>query len=76
MKIKLMQQTASTAADSLAKTKNISSAQSKNTFNRRNDIHPPRSIKQLYNLNLDLDSPRMKAAMDNLGIDSAELQIK
>ena len=58
------------------KTKSINSAHSKFNFNRRNDIHPPRNTKQLYNLNLDLDSPRMKLAMDNLGINQGELQLK
>jgi hypothetical protein len=42
-------------------------------LNYRNDISPPKNVKSLYSINLDLDSPRMKMAMDNLGITSDEL---
>lgn len=45
-------------------------------FNRRNDINPPRTIKQLNQLNLDTESPRLRAAMDNLGISAEELQTR
>ena len=45
-------------------------------INPRNDITAPRNLKQLYRLNLDLDSPRMHKALDNLGIAHDELEIK
>lgn len=44
--------------------------------NRHNDIKPLRSIKMLDKVDLDLDSPRMRLAIDNLGIGINELQAK
>ena len=44
--------------------------------NRRNDIKPLRSIKMLDKVDLDLDSPRMRLAIDNLGIGINELQAR
>jgi hypothetical protein len=46
-----------------------------NAFNRRNDINPPRHVRQLAKLDLELDSPRMKQALDNLGVETSEMQI-
>jgi hypothetical protein len=40
---------------------------------KKNDIKEIRSIKQLNQVNLDLDSPRIKQAMENLGITENEL---
>lgn len=42
----------------------------------KNDVNPPKSLKQFQNSNIDFDSPRMKKALDNLGITHSELQIK
>lgn len=47
-----------------------------NRFNPRNDIVPPRHLRQLNRLNFDYDSPRMKTALDNLGVSVDELQIR
>lgn len=46
--------------------------------NRRpkNDIRDIRSYKQLEKVDLDLESPRLKQAMQNLGIDSDEMRKK
>ena len=33
-----------------------------------NDIRDIRSLRQLDRVNLDFDSPRLKAAMDDLGV--------
>lgn len=43
---------------------------------KRNDIKEIRSLRQLQNVNLDLDSPRMKKAIDNLGVSETELMKK
>jgi hypothetical protein len=43
---------------------------------KRNDIRDIRSIRQLENVNLDLDSPRMKQAFENLGVGETELMKK
>lgn len=43
---------------------------------KRNDIREIRSIRQLENVNLDLDSPRMKQAFENLGVSETELMKK
>jgi len=34
----------------------------------KNDIREIRTIKQLYKVDLDFESPRMKKAMFNLGV--------
>lgn len=39
----------------------------------KNPIREIRTIRQLARVNLDLDSPRIKEAMDNLGISPEEL---
>ena len=39
-----------------------------------NDIKDIRSIRQLKRINLDYDSPRLKQAMDDLGVDFDEIQ--
>ena len=41
----------------------------------KNDVNPLRSTKMLDKLDLDLDSPRLKIAMDNLGISVSELKM-
>jgi hypothetical protein len=43
---------------------------------KRNDIKEIRSLRQLQNVNLDLDSPRMRKAIDNLGVSETELMKK
>ena len=43
---------------------------------KKNDIREIRSIRQLARVNLDLDSPRIKEAMDKLGISPEELEKK
>jgi hypothetical protein len=43
---------------------------------KRNDIKEIRSLRQLQNVNLDLDSPRMRQAIDNLGVSETELMKK
>lgn len=43
---------------------------------KKNDIREIRSIKQLAKVNLDLDSPRMKQAIQNLGVAESELMKK
>ena len=43
---------------------------------KKNDIKDLTRIRQLARVNLDLDSPRMRQAMDNLGIGDEELQKK
>ena len=37
-----------------------------------NDIRDIRSLRQLDRVNLDFDSPRLKAAMDDLGVSIQE----
>ena len=44
--------------------------------NHRNDIREIKTIKMLAKLNLELDSPRLKEACENLGIEPAELKQK
>lgn len=39
-----------------------------NKIKLNNDIRDIRSIKQLEKVNLDFDSPRLKQAMDDLGV--------
>ena len=43
---------------------------------KKNDIREIRSIRQLARVNLDHDSPRIKEAMDKLGISPEELEKK
>ena len=40
---------------------------------KKNDIRDIRSKKQLEKVNLDLDSPRMKQALEDLGVSKDEL---
>ena len=40
---------------------------------KKNDIREIRSKKQLEKVNLDLDSPRMKQALEDLGVSTDEL---
>ena len=40
---------------------------------KKNDIREIRSKKQLEKVNLDLDSPRMKQALEDLGVSKDEL---
>lgn len=40
---------------------------------KKNDIRDIRSIRQLSKVNLDLDSPRMKEALEVLGVGEDEL---
>ena len=42
----------------------------------KNDILRPRNLKQLLRVSLDFDSPRLSKALDNLGINPDELQVK
>jgi len=44
--------------------------------NQRNDIREIRTVKMLMKVNLDLDSPRLREACDNLGIETSELKKK
>jgi hypothetical protein len=44
--------------------------------NHRNDIREIKTIKMLAKINLELDSPRLKEACENLGIEPAELKQK
>lgn len=41
-----------------------------------NDIRDIRSLRQLERVNLDYDSPRLKQAMDDLGVSIQECQKK
>jgi hypothetical protein len=41
-----------------------------------NDIRDIRSLRQLDRVNLDFDSPRLKKAMDDLGVSVEECQKK
>ena len=43
---------------------------------KKNDIREIRTLRQLGRVNLDLDSPRMKEAMDTLGVSAEELEKK
>jgi hypothetical protein len=43
---------------------------------KKNDIREIRTLRQLGRVNLDLDSPRMKEAMDTLGVSEEELEKK
>jgi hypothetical protein len=43
---------------------------------KNNDIREIRTIRQLEKVNLDFDSPRLKEAMNNLGISIDECQNK
>ena len=43
---------------------------------KKNDIRDIRKISQLAKVNLDLDSPRMKLALENLGVGIDELERK
>ena len=40
---------------------------------KKNDIREIRSKKQLEKVNIDLDSPRMKQALEDLGVSTDEL---
>ena len=40
---------------------------------KTNDIKDIRSLKQLQRVNLDLDSPRIQQAMDDLGVSNDEM---
>jgi hypothetical protein len=42
----------------------------------RNDIRDIRSYKQLERVQLDLDSPRLRKACENLGVEVDELKKK
>jgi len=50
--------------------------QTKSDRNLRNDINAPSKIKHLAKINLDLDSPRMKVALENLGFEKYEVKNK
>ena len=41
----------------------------------KNDIISLRNPKMLDKLDLDIDSPRLKIAMDNLGVSASELRV-
>lgn len=41
-----------------------------------NNIKDIRTIKQLEKVNLDFESPKLKKAMDNLGVNFTDLQKK
>lgn len=41
-----------------------------------NDIRDIRSLRQLEKVNLDFDSPRLKKAMDDLGVSMSECEKK
>lgn len=41
-----------------------------------NDIRDIRSIKQLEKINLDCESPRLKQAMEDLGVHEDEMRMK
>jgi Leucine-rich repeat (LRR) protein len=43
---------------------------------KNNDIRDIRSIRQLDKVNLDFDSPRLKQAMDDLGVSIEECMKK
>ena len=43
-----------------------------NKIKRNNDIRDIRNVKQLEKVNLDFDSPRLKQAMDDLGVKEEE----
>ena len=43
---------------------------------KKNDIRPLRFRKQLAKVNLDLDSPRMREAMQISGVEPEDLEIK
>ena len=43
---------------------------------KKNDIRDIRSIRQLAKVHLDLESPRMRLALDTLGVGEDELEKK
>jgi len=43
---------------------------------KHNDIGELRSFKQLSKINLNFDSPRLKKAMEHLGVNKEELEIQ
>jgi hypothetical protein len=43
---------------------------------KNNDIRDIRSLRQLDKVNLDFDSPRLRQAMDDLGVNFDECQKK
>jgi|TARA_B110000285_G_C14922098_1_gene513107 hypothetical protein len=43
---------------------------------KRNDVKDIRNLKMLERIDLDFDSPRMKKAMDDLGVTQEECQKK
>ena len=43
---------------------------------KSNNIREIRTIRQLARVNLDLDSPRIREAMDNLGVSTDEMMKK
>lgn len=45
-------------------------------MNKNNDIKDLRHVKQLDKVNLDFDSPRLKKAMNDLGVGFDECQKK
>ena len=42
----------------------------------RNDVREIRNVKQLAKIDFDFDSPRMRQAMENLGVSKDECQKK
>jgi hypothetical protein len=44
--------------------------------NPRNDIKRVTNTKQLEKVNLEFDSPRLKQAMENLGMEPTDFRIK
>lgn len=43
---------------------------------KNNDLRDIRTIRQLDRVNLDFESPRLREAMDDLGVSLAEMQKK
>jgi hypothetical protein len=47
-----------------------------NEIKLNNDIRDIRTLRQLDRVNLDYDSPRLKRAMDEVGVSNDEVQKK
>ena len=62
--------------ESTAAETEMEDTQEKKKKGRSNDIRDIRSIRQLEKVKLDFDSPRLRQAMDDLGVSFEECQKK
>lgn len=56
------------ATDKNKKEADVAGEDEKPKIKLNNDIRDIRSLRQLERVNLDFDSPRLKEAMDDLGV--------